>query len=126
MRQVRRLEGRRDDPLVDAALDALSEHVSDAETQTRRSEPVGLSQSRVEQEAKRVLRRLAEQGAVLAAARDMETAVVVRHGPDGEQLRTAVVAREIAQALALNDWIVCPTPQGRIVRYTITNAGRAE
>lgn len=41
-------------------------------------------------------------------------------------MRTAVVARDIAQALALKDWINCADPQGRIVRYVITNAGRAE
>lgn len=122
MRQVRRFEGRRDDPLVDAALEALSAQVGAKAP----AAPAALTQSRIEQESKRILRRLAEQGAVLAAARDMETAVVVRQMPDGDQMRTAVVARDIAQALALKDWISCADPQGRIVRYVITNAGRAE
>ena len=126
MRQVRRFEGRRDDPLVDAALDALSAQVSRKVAGSTRAEPQGLTQARIEQEAKRVLRRLSEQGAVLAAARDMETAVVVRQTPEGDQMRTAVVARDIAQALALKDWISCADPDGRIVRYVITNAGRAE
>ena len=126
MRQVRRLEGRRDDPLVDAALDALSELVSRKSQTPKSAEPAGLTQSRIEQEAKRVLRRLCEQGAVLAVARDMESAVVVRQTEDGEQLRTAVVARDIAQALALKDWMTCTDPNARVARYVITNAGRAE
>ncbi len=87
--------------------------------------PMGLTQARIDQEAKRILRRLCEQGAVLAVAREMETAVVVRVTPEGEQVRTAIVEREIAQAMALKDWITCPDPEGRIARYFITNIGRS-
>jgi hypothetical protein len=139
LRQVRRFEGRRDDPLIDAALRALSSQVSARDIlkkgktktmnmQCMKSEPhqpVGLTQTRMDQEAKRILRRLCEQGAVLAVAREMETAVVVRVTPEGEQVRTGVVEREIAQAMALKDWITCPEPEGRIARYFITNTGRA-
>lgn len=139
LRQVRRIEGRRDDPLVDAALRSLSAQVSAREIlkkgksktmkmeclKTDAHQPVGLSQARMDQEAKRILRRLCEQGAVLAVARAMETAVVVRVTCEGEQVRTAVVEREIAQAMALKDWISCPDPEGRIARYFITNTGRA-
>jgi hypothetical protein len=49
----------------------------------------------------------------------------VREGQAGEQLRTAVVDREIAQAMALKDWITCPDPECRVARYFITNTGRA-
>ncbi len=139
MRQVRRFEGRRDDPLIDAALRALSEQVAACDLERKRTKdmvsltsvktgiaaPIGLTQTRIDQEAKRILRRLCEQGAVLAVAREMETAVVVRATPEGEQVRTAVVEREIAQAMALKDWISCPDPEGRIARYFITNTGRA-
>ena len=62
-----------------------------------------LTQARIDQEAKHVLRRLCEPGAVMAVARDIETAVIVRETPQGEQLRTAVVDCEIAQAMALKD-----------------------
>ena len=89
------------------------------------NQTAGLTQARIDQEAKRVLRRLCEQGAVLAVARELETAVVVRETPEGEQLRTAIVEREIAQAMALKDWISCPKPETRIARYFITNTGRA-
>ncbi len=88
------------------------------------TQAAGLTQARIDQEAKRVLRRLCEQGAVLAVAREMETSVVVRETGEGEQLRTAVVDREIAQAMALKDWISCPDPGQRLSRYFITNTGR--
>lgn len=139
LRQVRRFEGRRDDPLIDAALRSLSAQVSARDILKKRKsdtmkmvciksdpqQPMELTQARIDQEAKRILRRLCEQGAVLAVAREMETAVVVRVTPEGEQVRTAIVEREIAQAMALKDWITCPDPDGRIARYFITNLGRA-
>ena len=61
----------------------------------------------------------------MAVVREMETAVIVRETPQGDQLRTAVVDREIAQAMALKEWITCPDATGRIARYFVTNAGRA-
>ncbi|MDX8349047.1 DUF6456 domain-containing protein [Cognatiyoonia sp. IB215446] len=139
LRQVRRFECRRDDPLIDAALKSLSARVTtDCDHMERElgmtqvdcldAVPVKttpLTQKQIDQDAKRILRRLCEPGAVLAVAREMETAVVVREGQTGEQLRTAVVDREIAQAMALKDWIGCPDPDGRVARYFITNTGRA-
>ena len=109
LRQVRRFESRRDDPLIDDALRALSG--VDKETKTMKidrwkgspDQDTTLTQALIDQEAKRVLRRLCEPGAVMAVARDIETAVIVRETPQGEQLRTAVVDREIAQAMALKD-----------------------
>lgn len=71
------------------------------------------------QDACRVLRRMCEKGAVLAVAEDMEKAVVVRDGTT----RTAVVDRNVAEAMALKDWIASDG-QGRIIRYRITTAGR--
>ena len=139
LRQVRRFECRRDDPLIDAALKSLSAHVSERDVHHKGengtmniecwknapSQPIGLTQSRIDQEAKRILRRLCEQGAVLAVAREMETSVVVRETDDGHQLKTATVDREIAQAMALKEWIACPKPDARIARYFITNTGRS-
>lgn len=84
-----------------------------------------MTQALIDQEAKRVLLRLCEPGAVMAVAREMETAVIVRETAQGDQLRTAVVDREIAQAVALKERITCPDATGRIARYFVTNAGRA-
>ena len=132
LRQVRRFEGRRDDPLIDAALKALAEQsepdITAHETKQMTSEPPfdeTLTQERIDREAKRVLRRMCEPRAVLAVAREIETAVIVRENDDGESLRTAIVDREIAQAMALKEWIASPDEAGRIRRYFITNSGRA-
>ena len=59
----------------------------------------------LEREGRRILRRLAEPGAVLAIAPDLEKAVVMREFPDGRTARTGVMERAIAQAFALKDWI---------------------
>ncbi len=124
MRQIRRIEARRDDPLVDAALRALG-HLCGAVDDAVAGVP---DDTTLQREALRVLRRMCESGAVLAVARDMDKAVVIRDADAGKGTRTAVVGAEIARAMALNEWISCsspgPTP-GRISRYRITAGGRA-
>ncbi len=138
LRQVRRFEFRRDDPLVDAALKSLTPSKTDTIKSSTESEMTlktkaapregamvdSFTQIRIDREAMNVLRRLCETRAVLAVARDMETAVVVREDDAGGSIRTAVVEREIAQALALKGWISCKEPEARIARYAITGAGR--
>ncbi|EAR52274.1 hypothetical protein OG2516_02519 [Oceanicola granulosus HTCC2516] len=127
LRQVRRVERRRDDPLVDAALKRLSAALPDpvdgSGGGSGTSAPLPAAET-VEDETIRVLRRLVEPGAVLAVARDMEMAVVVRESAGGAADRTALVARESAQVLALNEWIESDEPAARIARYRITGAGR--
>ena len=139
LRQVRKLEIRRDDLLIDGALKSLSaqacagtgEHNMGTGPMTLDSrlpdnhDGSPLTQDRIDREALRILRRLCEPGAVLAAARDMDTAVVVRETRTEEPLRTTTVGRDIAQAMALKDWIACADPEARIARYFITNTGRA-
>lgn len=139
LRQIRTFETRRDDILVDEALRRLGQSVSSA---NRSGSPVketkmtvqidrkptetetSLSQARLQSEARRVLRRLCETGALLAVSTDMDKAVVVRDGGAGAPARTAVVDRDVAEALALKGWIACDNP-GRISRYHVTGAGRA-
>jgi len=144
LRQVRRVETRRDDPLVDAALSALA-HYFPADSIARRAGeqrkgftpmtgpttdsdmpsdalPNGAT---LDHEAGRISRRLCEAGAVLAVAEKMEKAVVVRDGAgEGDGARTAVVDSAIARAMALQNWISCPKPE-RVSRYRITAAGRS-
>lgn len=134
-RQVRRFENRRDDPLIDGALNKLGRrHFAGTTQTTYEKEPALMSvmtkikaevaqNDTREQEYIRVLRRLAETGAVLAVAKDMERAVIVRDLPGGASTRTAVVERDVAEAMALKDWITCQTT-GRISRYTLTQSGR--
>lgn len=136
LRQVRRFESRRDDPLIDEALDGLGALMRMPATSTLKKgkqkmnayvRPQALpDEETLAREARRILRRLCETGAVLALAPDLGKAVVLRtrSEPDAVPVRTAVVDRDIAQAFALKDWISC-TGSGRVARYSITTAGRA-
>lgn len=133
LRQVRRIETRRDDPLVDAALCNLGAAGAEVPAQDTRKDkdpmnaamtPTPPDEQTLAREARRVLRRLCESGAVLAVAAEMDKAVVVRDTGDGGSARTAVVDVSIAQAMALKDWIACDAP-ARISRYRITAAGRS-
>jgi hypothetical protein len=134
LRQVRRVEAWRDDPLVDEALERIaSAHAADlAETvlpkeTTMTAEPArthDCPDPRIEREARRVLRRLCEKGAFLAVAPDMEKAVVLREVVPGKTNRIAVVDRDVAHAFALQEWITCER-SGKIACYGITAVGRA-
>lgn len=131
MRKVRRCEMRREDPLVDEALTELDDRsgspnkrVPTDMTMPVRQNALRIDDATLNREACRILRRLAEPGAVLALAPEMEKAVVMREFPDGKTARTGVVDRPVAQAFALKDWITC-RKQGRINAYEITSAGRA-
>ena len=136
LRRVRSMESRRDDTLIDQALTRIGTKIFDrpsAENSDRKDPPINASpgplksipsDDDVNREARRILRRLAEPGACLAIASEMEKAVVVREDPSGESLRTAIVDRPVAEAMALKQWISCETP-GRISHYRITIAGRS-
>lgn len=141
LRRVRAYENRRDDPLVDEALDRLGriharltraclapqpspETLSPNEdnapmTAAIRHKPEIADEATINREAQRILRRLCEAGAILAVSCDLDKAVVLK----GE-VRTAVVERAVAQVFALKDWISVKTP-GRVTTYQITGAGRA-
>lgn len=144
LRQIRRVELRRDDPLVDASLEALSlryfgtrprpeSHLKQADMSRKDKALIhspeafknsAISAEKLAEEGFRILRRLCESGAVLAVAENMEKAVVIRNDESGNSTRTAVVDAEIAQAMALKEWISCANP-GRISRYRITANGRS-
>ena len=134
MRAVRRYESRRDDPLLDEALAALTSGAAPSLPPLNKDDPpmsaslrpqnIVADEATILAEGRRILRRLVEPGAVLAFAPDMEKAVVMREFPDGHTARTAVVERVIAQAFALKDWISCRKP-GRVATYEISSVGRA-
>lgn len=132
LRRVRKLETRRDDPLLDAALDRLEgsaattgqELAARGLAMTQKQTPMAQGAGPEQEELSRVLRRLCEAGAVLAMSQDMDKGVVVRDGPDGVPIRTAVVDRDLAMSLALKDWVSLKK-QGRVNRYEVTAVGRA-
>lgn len=133
LRQVRRYETRRDDPLLDEALDALAGRQGNASLDpARKEEPmsapirhqsIAIDEAAIQREGRRILRRLAEPGSVLAVAPQMEKAVVMREFPDGRSARTGVVDRGFAQAFALKDWIAI-RKAGRVTSYELSTAGR--
>ncbi|MGB3248918.1 MAG: DUF6456 domain-containing protein, partial [Tabrizicola sp.] len=140
LRQVRRFENRREDPLMDEALSAMSRFVlRHSEDPARKDDqpmsvhprlggpadtPEICDEQALLREGMRVLRRLAEPSAVMAIAPDLEKAAVIRDLPDGKSLRTAVLDRSVAHAFLLKDWVACRKP-GRVSTYEITSAGRA-
>ena len=133
MRQIRRVESRRDDPLIDAALAALSARVSPTKPPLSEMETIGMdghvidppaSDETLDAAALEVLTGLSHSGAILAVAQDLDKAVVMREGLNGQSERTAVTDRAVAEAMALKDWISCKSG-GRVARYVITPQGRA-
>ena len=135
LRHVRRFEGRRDDPLFDEALAALgrrevaerpSPHCEDdlRMTVSARHHDIATDETLIASEARRVLRRLAEAGAVLVISADMAQAAVLKHGEGPQPVRIAVLDRGVARAFALKDWITCER-QGRVSTYVLTSVGRA-
>jgi hypothetical protein len=134
LRQVRRYENRREDPLIDEALATLGKvHARHSPVPRKeivspmsapiRTEQILMDDVTIAREARRILRRLAEPGAVLAIAQDMDKAAVVRSLPDGRTARLAVVDRPVAQVFALKGWILCRKP-GRVSSYVLTGPGR--
>ena len=124
LRQVRRYETRRDDPLLDEALDRLAQSpMEDAMSATLRHPSPTLDEAAILHEGRRILRRLAEPGAVLAIAPDLERAVVLREFPDGRTARTGVVERKFAHAFALKEWISL-RKAGRVTTYELSSIGR--
>lgn len=131
LRQVRRFEARRSDPLVDAALRDLAvavsaRHRNISEDAAMTSDHTTISEARIMRDGITILRHLSQPTALLAVAEGMETAVVVTEDDGGRTQRNATVERALAQALALKDWISSDNPTGKIARYRITPKGRAQ
>ena len=140
MRLVRRYENRRDDPLIDGALAELGRRSTASTPETESEDPAMTAptppacfvpdEALIQREALRILRRLCETGSVLVVSGGMERAVVLRSAPGGEQERTAVVERQVAEAFALKSWIACRPRDSsetgaRLSVYEITQGGRA-
>jgi len=111
MRQIRKVEQRRDDPLVDRAIKGLS----GGEKHDQRATTLEMMQA---------LRRLAAPQTILAIAMGMEQGVILRDAPSGEGDRGTNLPAETAQTLALRGWIAAGQTAGRVLRYRITPAGR--
>lgn len=134
LRRVRRMEQRRDDPLFDEALSHLgavlfaqSRDPSEKERPAMTAQPRTISlpsDEEVEREARRILRRLCETGAVLVVSKGLEKAAVMRLKENSPPTRTAVVRRDVAQVFAVKDWVE-KRHGGKVDTYDISAAGRA-
>ncbi|WP_298499607.1 DUF6456 domain-containing protein [uncultured Maritimibacter sp.] len=142
LRQVRRAGALRDEPLAARAIHALGASLRNR-TQTGRpsaqTEAPAMSQTAhafltddidhatLDRDILRALRALADPGALLVIAEGVEDAVVVGKGAydDDRPVRKAVVTRQVAEQMAVNEWIAGDV-SGRLSRYRITTPGRAE
>ena len=103
LRRVRRIESRRDDPLVDEALARLGLAVTSRALSTAarkedqlmtapiRTKALPVDEATLAREGRRILRRLTEAGALMIVAADMDKAVVLRG-----TVRIAVLERPVA------------------------------
>ena len=110
MRQIRKVETLRDDPLVDRAIKALAEET-------------GPGKAPDKLEMMQALRRLAAPDAMLAIAIGMEQGVILQ-ATAGEQDHGSKLPADTAMMLALRGWISSAQTFGRVLRYRITPAGR--
>jgi len=135
LRQVRRTETLRDDPLADTALarlgrlwrrragtNALSFPAQDSNAMFHRPP---IDDDTLARDSLRILKALLEPRTLLVIAEGVEDAVVVHNAGDDRPIRRAVVGREVAESLALRE-LIAGSKAGRIARYTITAEGRAE
>ncbi len=133
LRKVRKTEARRDDPLIDRALLDLGQlrrahgadtgDPGDPAADLARLEGLAVDAATLRRDACRVLRALIEPGAVLAVVPDVETAVVVVETEDGRPRQVATLARRVAEAMALLNWIEGSTGT-KVARYHVTGEGR--
>lgn len=144
LRQVRRFESRRDDPLVDCALGRLRRPAGPALSPSSETEDMPMtvmirdparaapppSERLLMDEARRLLPLLATPQVRLVVAADMDRAIVLREGDEGgvgdaaARAPLAVLPRAVAEAFALRDWIAC-RHAGRVARYALAPEGWA-
>lgn len=134
LRQIRRTETLRDDPLADSGLARLGRLFSGADSDrsakfSKQDHLPMVSKSedkaRLARETLRVLTALIEPKTILVVADGVEDAVVVHDSGDNRPVRRAVLGRDLAEALVLRD-LIAGSQTGRLARYQITAAGRAE
>lgn len=127
LRQVRAIEARREDVLVDRFLQRLGQRLQRTADSVARGRlnvgPEDLSEEQLKQESCRVLGHLRDPSTLLAVVTDMEKAVVVREADNGDTARRTTLDRAVAEAMAFKGWIACDAP-GKILKYRITQAGR--
>ncbi|MHA6267807.1 DUF6456 domain-containing protein [uncultured Aliiroseovarius sp.] len=124
LRQVRKTESLRDDPLVDALLTRLGAGVRDGQPVYATAAPIDPdADDTVSPHMVRLLRAMMKDRAVMAVSQGVDTAVVLCARDDGDPLTVAKGPTEIVEVMALRGWIEGGA-SGRVVRYHITTEGR--
>lgn len=130
MRRVRKVEDRRDDPLVDDFFEAVLEQsdnlslIGKGKKMMAVNSDKQLTKSVDIKEEMRVLRRLCETGAFLAIGADLPKGAIFRSKKGSKPTRIAVVNRDVAKSLAVRDWIKL-TKNDAVSVYHVTDVGRA-
>ncbi|MCK8484099.1 DUF6456 domain-containing protein [Aliiroseovarius sp. S2029] len=125
MRQVRKTEARRDDPLVDALLTRLGAGVRDGQADLDPADhrQDDTMEDPVSPHMMRLLRAMMKDRAVMVVSQGVDTAVVLAARDDGDPATLAKGPTEVVEVMALRGWIEGIT-QGRICRYHMTAEGR--
>ncbi|MCK8462265.1 helix-turn-helix domain-containing protein [Aliiroseovarius sp. S1339] len=125
MRQVRKTEARRDDPLVDSLLTRLGEGVRDGQADLEAIEATleTIEDDPVSPHMLRLLRAMMKDKAVMVVSQGVDTAVVLAANEGGDPVALAKGPTEVVEVMALRGWIDGST-KGRICRYHMTSEGR--
>lgn len=113
LRQVRKLETLREDPLVDQVLGA-----SDAPPEDMANQLAQLDDAAV------ALRRLCEARAMLLYSPDLPQPAIVKTVGEGETVVLGKVDVALAAALVLRNWLE-PVGGTTVMRYRVTQEGRS-
>ncbi len=120
LRQVRKCEERREDPLVDEALDAVARDFLPHQPE----QPDMAKTPTTNAEAKRILRHLSENNTFLLSSKQMPKAAVFKEISGQDPRKVATVETGIVHRFALQEWI-SGKKIGSVGRYKITSVGRA-
>ncbi len=134
MRAIRRVEARRDDPLIDSVLERLERRAGTADSESQPWEEIALyndaaktleeREAEIAREAKRILRRLSEPQAFMALASGAEVGCVFRKA-DAGLVTLAKIAVGVVREFAAREWIRCLSAGPSMARYEITAVGRS-
>ncbi len=124
LRRVRKIEAKRDDPLLDDILTRIGQknHILKTQKEPKMIAETSNDKSQADKDIMRILRRLSERNSFLVMSLDLPKAVVMR-GNGEKQTRSAVLSRELGQDLLVKDFIEL-IGGGKFNRYEITHAGR--
>lgn len=123
LRQVRKTEARRDDPLVDALLSRLGGKMRDTSKQEVAFSFGTADEDPMTPHLVRVLRALLSPDTSLIVGNGVKTAVVLRSAEDSDPVAVAKAPVSVVELMALLEWIEGGA-KGRVVRYQITQSGR--